>query len=221
MRRNIAIIILAAGLAPGATITLLSGISAGESNNITGTNFVLPMLEPAWVSDRPDGASWISFENTGWQLIGGVGSAVTVLPNAAAGDPNAIFYQTFTDSAGTLLTGSVSVWADDSAAVYLDGVMLLAANYSQASTNCAPADGVSCANSGMTVDFSTTPGTHVLSFDVYQTGGWTYGLMYDGSITDNTSAPEPESYILLGGGLIALGILRHMRNRWFLRAMLL
>jgi hypothetical protein len=214
MKRNIAIVILLAGLAPGATITLLSGVSAGESNNITGTNFVIPGLEPAWVADRQDGASWISFDNTGWQSIGGVGSAVITLPNATPGDPNAIFYQTFTDSAGTLLTGSISVWADDTAAVYLDGALLLAPNYSQASTNCAPDDAVTCNNSGMTANFTTTPGTHILSFDVYQTGSWTYGVMYDGSVTDNGSSatPEPESYILLGGGLIALGIFRHNRK---------
>ena len=199
-----------AALAGASTITLQSGVSPGESNNMTGINYVIPELEPAWCPDLPDGASWISFENTGWQVVDSVASAVITLPNATPGDPNAIFYQTFTDTAGTELTGSITVWADDTAAVYLDGVELLAPNYTQQTgVNCSPG-GVSCTDGGTTVDFTTSPGTHTLAFDVYQTGAWTYGLMYDGSVTDNyQTTPEPGSYLLLGLGLIAIGLIGH------------
>ena len=75
--------------------------------------------------------------------------------------------------------------------------------------NCSPG-GVSCTDGGTTVDFTTSPGTHTLAFDVYQTGAWTYGLMYDGSVTDNyQTTPEPGSYLLLGLGLIAIGLIGH------------
>jgi hypothetical protein len=215
MKRNVGLLVVVAGLAGASTITLQSGVSSGESNNMTGINYVIPELEPSWVPDRPDGASWISFEDTGWQVTDGVGSAVITLPNATPGDPNAIFYQTFTDTAGTELTGSITFWADDTAAVYLDGVELMAPNYTQQTgVNCAPG-GVSCTNGGTTVDFTTSPGTHTLAFDVYQTGGWTYGLMYDGSVSDNdpSTAPEPGSYLLLGLGLIAIGFMGRVSAR--------
>ena len=146
MKWTVGWLAMMAGLCSAGTITLQSGVSAGESNNITGINYVIPELEPVWVATRPDGASWISFENTGWQVVGGVGSAVITLPNANAGNPNAIFTQTFTDTAGTQLSGSLTVWADDTVAVFLDGVQLVTPYYYQAEgVNCSPS-GVTCTN---------------------------------------------------------------------------
>jgi hypothetical protein len=171
---------------------------------------VIPMPEPDWAPDREDGASWISFENTGWQVIGGVGSTVITLPNATPGVPNAIFYQTFTNPAGTSLSGTITVWADDTAGVYLDGMLLMAPDYSQEiGIHCAPS-GITCTNQGTTIDFTTSPGTHTLSFDVYQTGGWTYGLMYDGSVTGESPVLEPCTYMLVGTGLAALAWFRRI-----------
>jgi hypothetical protein len=197
--------ILAVGLAWGDTITLQSGVSAGESNNQTGANYVLPVLTPVWAPDH-GGAEWISFENTGWDPS--TNGAVITLPNVGPGETSAIFYQTFTDDAGTALDGSITVWADDTASVYLDGVLLVAANYGQAA-NCSPGP-ITCTGPGYVVDFTTSPGTHTLQFDVSQTGGVTFGLMYYGPITSVETAtapvPEPGSIWLLAGvgGIVAV-----------------
>jgi hypothetical protein len=50
---------------------------------------------------------------------------------------------------------------------------------------------------------------------VYQTGGWTYGVMYDGSVSDNdpSPAPEPGSSLLLGLGLIVVGFIGRVSIR--------
>lgn len=205
MKNWIGLVIVATGLAQATPILLQSGVSAGEFNNITGTNVELPMLEPLWAPNQSDGASWVSYENTGWQIIAGVGSAVINLPNATGpGSPNAVFSQTFTDNNGTTLTGSITVWADDTAAVFLDGMLLMDANYVQGPGECS--SGITCEGPGTPISFTTTPGTHTLTFDVYQTGSWTYGLMYDGSVTDDAQVPEPGSYLLMGGGLLALSL---------------
>lgn len=204
-------LLFCAVLARATTIELLSGVSAGESNNITGANFVIPTPEPAWAVD-PGGAKWISFENTGW--CPNTDTACITVPNATSlADPNAIFTQTFTDDLGTVLTGSITVWADDNAAVYLDGTLISPApTLLQGSQHCAPSTVITCTGDGTTIDFSTTPGTHTLTFDVYQTGGLTFGLLYDGSVSDNGSpVPEPKTWIPLGLGLIALGSLRIKR----------
>ena len=61
--------------------------------------------------------------------------------------------------------GSITVWADDTASVYLDGVLLVAANFGQAA-NCSPGP-ITCTGPGYVVDFTTSPGTHILQFDVH------------------------------------------------------
>jgi hypothetical protein len=213
MKRSAGLFLVVAGLAQGGSILLQSGVSAGESNNITGTNVLIPMLEPGWTPDQGDGSSWVSFENTGWQIIAGMGSAVTTLPNAPGPtSPNARFLQTFTDNNGTTLTGNLLVWADDTAAVYLDGTLLTGPSFVQGVKNCSL--GITCTGAGTSVPFTVPSGTHTLEFDVYQTGGWTYGLMYDGTVTDNAvdSMPEPGAFVLLGTGLAALAVGRGKRG---------
>lgn len=212
-----------------------------EFNNISGPNFVIPTDEPAWTAppngtlpNLPAGAEWVSFENTGWEFNSSLplgGQAVITLPNhipasgcptgpasdftsaqMAACGPNAIFYETFTDTQTNLML-SLTVWADDTAAVFLDGQSILSPNYSQSTTNCAPGGSVTCTDGGSTYSSGITSGTHTLEFDVYQTGGWTYGLMYDGTVTSPSPVPEPATYAPLAAGLIGIAAFRRIARK--------
>jgi PEP-CTERM motif-containing protein len=212
MKSSVGLILIAAGLAHASTILLQSGVSDDEFNNITTTNVVLNDLEPKWTPGQ-DGAQWISFEDTGWNS--GTMSAVNTVPNSTGeSDPNAIFTQTFTDT-NSPLDLTITVWADDSAVLFLDGVQVGPnANFNQISGDfCAPT-GITCDGPGTTYTINgLAAGLHTLTFDVYQIGSGSFGLMYEGTVTDsaNPSVPEPGSYMLVGAGLTALALLRFKR----------
>jgi len=212
MKNSIGLIVLAAGLAHGSTILLQSGVSSGEGNNLTPNNVVLSNIEPEWTLPT-GGADWISYENSGWSTI--TNSAIITVPNTSSQNtPSAVFTQTFTD-VNSPLDLSITVWADDSAAVFLDGTQISGnANFTQTpGIYCAPT-GITCDGLGSTFTVNNlAAGTHTLTFDVYQVGGGSFGLMYSGTVTDNaqTLTPEPGSYALLGMGLVALALFRVKR----------
>jgi hypothetical protein len=214
MKSCIGIVLVLGGLAHANVITLQSGVSPGESNNITGTNVILSDVNPTWAPDQ-DGADWISFEDTGYSATA-PGFSPNVVPNSTGeNSPNAIFTQTFTDTYSALVL-SFTVWADDTAVLFLNGIQISAnANFSQVhGTYCAPA-GVSCTGAGTTFTEDLAPGSYTLSIAVYQTGGGPYGLMYAGTVTDTETdppnVPEPGSFILLSAGLAAFAVLRAKR----------
>jgi hypothetical protein len=120
--------------------------------------------------------------------------------------PTAVFYEEFT--LPSFVPGiSVTVWADDTATVYFNGVLIKAANPNQDGA-CA-ADPVGCtADEGLTFTVLAKNlrfnGAHnVLAVNAYQGGGDTFGVMYEGS-----AIPEPGTYALLGLGLTAIGLTR-------------
>jgi PEP-CTERM motif-containing protein len=125
-------------------------------------------------------------------------------------------YFTFLATSGGIWSGSVTVAADDTVEVLLNGVMI--SNFGTIGGDGQCADGTPNCRTGQsqTVDFgSLTPGflndgTNVLSFVVAQTGSIDQGLDYSGSIS---STPEPNTLILLGTGLLgtAGALFRKMR----------
>jgi len=189
--------LLSVSFAFGSSIQLLSGVSPDEFNSITGSNVVITP-HPVWYQDPQ--AKWISFENTGF---GGI-----VIPNAPNFDaPSAIFYQDFEiDNVDTIL-GTLNVFADDTTAVLLDGLLLYAANPFQGP---ACADGpIGCVKgNGALINFNAPAGHHELEFDVFQRDGSTFGLLYNGLVTgDVRVTPEISSDILgLSGGLALIGL---------------
>ena len=111
-------------------ILLQSGISVGESNNKTGAN-VLITPHPVWATS--DG-KWISYDATGYNGI--------VVPTSLE-TPAAIFYQDFYMTADTnRAVGDITVWADDTATVFLDGAPLIFRSLNMGS-GCT-ADGIGC-----------------------------------------------------------------------------
>ncbi len=208
MRTLLICFALVATTIQAATIDIASDL-VGESNNKTGTNvFVTP--DSVWAT-APAGSGWISYANTG------EGPGAFSPPNST-GAPTAIFTQSFF-LPNAVNTGSITVWADDTAAVFLDGAAV-----------GPPADftdGAHCANTPIGClpnDFATisltglSEGGHTLTFDVYQTGGGPFGLLYDGSVTSDSgplsldTTPEPSTYLLLGGGLIGLSVMLRRRR---------
>jgi MYXO-CTERM domain-containing protein len=200
--KTLIFLIAAALVANAGTIGLESGITAGESNNIGSNVIIAP--QTTWAIDPF--SNWISFENTGQ---GGIVLANTT----SAGPPTAIFYQNFTLTGGTGIAGFINVWADDTAVVKLDGVVIFAGNFTL-QTNCA-AGPIGCTpGDNGNITFSAPGLSHTLEFDVYQLGGATFGLMYDGQVSPTIApVPEPAAISIAGVGLAALGFLLLLRRR--------
>jgi hypothetical protein len=194
-----------------AAMVVIASDLVNEFNNQTGQN-VFITANPAWALP-PDGSNWISYANTG----GGPGS---FSPPSSTTTPMAIFTENFF-LPGTINTGSVKVWADDTASVTLDG------------SSVGPAadfvNGDACANSAIGCEpdkFATisldglSQGEHALTFTVYQTGGGPAGLLYSGSVDSESqhggldTAPEPGTFLMLGAGLAGIAALSRRCRRF-------
>jgi hypothetical protein len=198
--------------AQAAVIYLNSDSTANDPrqyNDQTHDNIAITP-NPAW---NPNGSDyfWISYTNSG------NGPGAVQIPNATSVDaaPTATFYLDFIlNSAAS--SGSVTVWADDTARVYMDDTLLIDANPVPGS---ACSDGpVSCAtNNGAVLDLThlnLQAGEHQLRIEAYQLSGSVFGVQYAGSITEGGIAetPEPATFAVLGTALIGLGVVLRRRR---------
>jgi hypothetical protein len=183
-----------------------SGDGLNEWNN-HGANVVL-QADPAW-ADAP----WISYVDSGYN-----GSQVVSLTLTSF----ATFYESITVTAARDLL-SLDIWADDTANVYLDNVLVASADWTKTDA-CAKNFGCSQEN-GIHLEQWLTQGVHELRIDVYQVWGGAAGLAYIGNlgvavlpvIQDPTiltpppaitHAPEPATFLMLGAGLAAVVLYR-------------
>jgi hypothetical protein len=212
------------GTALAGTVDIFSGPQSG-SNNIAGANTGV-MASPAWYVP-PSGSpfEWISYGDTGCNTFVALTGRCTPGPanpagTTTTGTPTAIFYQTFTIT-DAFDSGNLMVWADDTAAVWLDTGTVTSGDGSSGTLEWAanPVLGNNCAdqpigcttNMDAIIGLGLPTGTYTLVIDAYQlVGGSPFGVMYDG-VLNNT--PEPASYMLLGIGLAGLGTLLRRRKR--------
>lgn len=178
-------------------INFSSGSDAATSS--TG-NVYLITPDPVWGSIS--GAQWVSaYPNTGYNG--------TVLPNSSGvGFPTMTFFLSFI-LPYEINTGSITVGADDTMAVSLNGTLLKAANWAL-DEHCA-AGQVGCQTgefATLALNSSLVQGNNVLQMDVYQRAGFGSGAIWSGGVTSESSVPEPATYSMFGLGLIAIGAIR-------------
>jgi hypothetical protein len=212
----------------GSTIFLNSGTDTTGTvqwNSVGGMGVANTIITPNGVWAPPTGgAQWVSSGNTG---VGGVVIANSGAFRMPGPLPSASFFQTFTVPAGPT-TGGITVWSDDTAAVYIDSSLAFPVSVASADSHCVGgAIGCDSDEGGYVSLAGLGAGTHTIRFDVWQLGGDTSGLMYTGSVTsavmpddqsggdppsDDASAPEPATFGLLGGGLLGVALYRRLRG---------
>jgi hypothetical protein len=197
--------ISAVSLLNATTIFIGSDAFSTTNNSLHATVDLSGTLHPnpSWAAPLP-GSEWISYGPTGDHDDPGYFSP--------ANGTLVTFTTQFTLSG--LITGvNLTVLADDSTSVVLNGHTLIAAHTSPGSKCSGVAIGCLVSTEGVFGFAALSPylvdGTNTLSFGVLQVAGSSYGVDFAGKVDDGT--PEPATLALISGGLLGLAVLRRSR----------
>jgi len=211
-------LVLSGFLATSASATMI--ISTGGKNIVTpttnavsgSTTTVAITPHGLWQTNNPlgRGAEWISNALTGiapdnvFQTRAFTGNA----------DADTIFTvnETFSVIGNAIL--DFTVWADDTARLWLDGALVMDWNSTQGicavgSIGCEPSEFFNLVT-------NVGAGDHTIRLDTFQIGTGTtnsrnpFGILYSGEVTE---VPEPGALTLFAVGLLGLGFIARRRRR--------
>jgi hypothetical protein len=194
-------------------------ITQGSNNTPVGNPGFTFVVDPDTVWSSAIGTSkWVSYDPHSGPTGGENGGSVPF-------DANGFYYyeQAVTTNGGTW-SGSVTVQADDTVAVYLNSVSAgnLLLNYGNIGGDSHCADNPpACVMAPATFNLGSfdsgfnNDGTNELIFVVAQTGSIYQGVDFSGSISNPVPTPEPNTLFLLGTGLLGSAgtLLRKMRAK--------
>lgn len=202
MLKKLALLIAASSLLLTAKADTIVASSASTTNdsvtqgltNAGATQNIAP--NPAWAAPLAT-SSWISFADTGSPSDAGY----YVVPNGTS----VTFSQVF-DVTGPVTGGSLSVMADDTTSVILNGNTIYTASVGGPFPTCSTQPIGCLTATAATIDLTpyiglfNASGTNTLSFQVFQENASSFGLDYAGTIT----TPEPGVLGMLGIGLVGM-----------------
>jgi hypothetical protein len=213
-----AALVASSGIASADTITLNS---VGQTNANSG--YTPPAINSSTntVTTIAGGTTYdISTGGGVWAGPLGASSWVSQNPGNYPGGNNVEPSGTYTYSTEFSISGPVtsftlSVLADDTTNVELNGIQIVPA--AAGTTNGTCTAGQPNCEMTYTIDLAQISasdflqGTNTLTFGVQQIYGSAEGLDYSGSVSAASPTPEPSSMLLLGTGLIAAAGFLHRK----------
>jgi PEP-CTERM motif len=217
------ILSLAAVLSLAASASATTILLDSNSSTVQFTGYTGPGTIPSGFEDIPNTFNLCTNDCGGWASAIGTSDWVSFNPYTAPNSdapgtyypysaPNGTYDYSDTFQASSSSSGTISVLADDTISIYLNGNLIVAA--AGATQSICAASTPNCTTVATytlpTADFAD--GTNVLSFDVQQLFGGATGLDFEGTLSTSgdinnppapSPTPEPSSIFMLGTGLLA------------------